>query len=270
MNRPTIFLNELSLSVDRDLDQQELLPYVLATLKTANEAKKIRHDLIVVGSLTEIAFGLGQVTLQSLLRGADYRDQWRSVKLLEQSSPYDPEDWVIPSELEEVRFEGQSGVAMLRAVTNKSAILSFALVEPWGLPRLVAQHLTVGDAIGEVLADIEVNNLADPRHIAEHSEFLRGVGADLSSSSIIFENEEFVLRMYFNDHDPPHFHVMEQHRPSVTIARFRIDTLDQLSQSSSLRPGLRRQITIWAENRKEALRACWNDCRLHRHPARMD
>lgn len=49
MRRPTIFLNELSLTADRELEPQELLPHVLATLKTARETRRLRRELIVVG-----------------------------------------------------------------------------------------------------------------------------------------------------------------------------------------------------------------------------
>ena len=84
MKTPTIFLNELSLTADRELEPQELLPHVLATLKTAREAKKLRRELIVVGGLAQVAFGVGSHTLPSLLRGADYREEWQSLKGLDQ------------------------------------------------------------------------------------------------------------------------------------------------------------------------------------------
>jgi hypothetical protein len=93
MKRPIIFLNELSLTADRELEPQELLPHVLATLKTARETKRLRRELIVVGGLADVAFGVGFHTLPSLLRGADYREEWQSLKGLEQSSPYGPDDW---------------------------------------------------------------------------------------------------------------------------------------------------------------------------------
>lgn len=74
-----------------------------------------------------MAFGAGFHTLPSLLRGADYREEWQSLKGLEQSSPYGQDDWAVPSELEEVLFRETPGVGLLRAVENKSAILSFCV-----------------------------------------------------------------------------------------------------------------------------------------------
>jgi hypothetical protein len=269
MKRPTIFVNELSRAADCQLDVQELRTQVLSALKTANEMRRVKRELIVVGALTELAFGRDGHTLQSILHGSDYRDEWRSIKKLEQSSPYGEDDWVMAGDLEEIRIEGQAGVGLLRAVTNGSAVLSFPSTATWMPSRLGVQRYELHESADEVWLEIEILNFADTVHVTEHLEFLISLGADLSASSIIHENDDFTLRMYFNDHDPPHFHVMEQHRPSETIARFRIDTLDQLTQSSSLRPGLRRQIVNWAENRRDDLMSCWHDCRQHRHPARI-
>jgi hypothetical protein len=269
MKRPTIFLNELSLTADRELEPQELLPHVLATLRAARETKRLRRDLIVVGGLAEVAFGVGFHTLPSLLRGADYREEWQSLKGLEQSSPYSQDDWAAPSEFEEVQFQGTCGVGLLRAMENKSAILSFAFREVWDNPNLQAVNLKMDETGSVVSRDIDVPNLATPEHVTAHERLIQELGTDPSSSSIIYESEDFVLRMYFNDHDPPHFHVMAQHDSSETLARFTINTLDQLTQSARLRPGLRRIVIDWAETRKDALMQCWRDCRQHHHPAKL-
>jgi hypothetical protein len=269
MKRPTIFLNELSLNADPELEPQELLPHVLATLKTARETRRIRRDLIVVGGLAEVAFGAGFHTLPSLLRGADYREEWQSLKGLEQSSPYSQDDWAAPSEFEEVHFQGLPGVGLLRAMENGSAILSFAFREVWNNPNLQAAHLKIDETDDIVSREIYVPNLAKPEHVTAHEQLIRELGTALSSSSIIYESDDFVLRIYFNDHDPPHFHVMAQHDSSETLARFTINTLDQLTQTARLRPGLRRMVIDWAETRKDALMQCWRDCRQHRHPARL-
>jgi len=270
MKTPTIFLNELSLAADRELDPQELLPHVLATLKTARETKRIRRELIVAGGLAGVVFGAGPHTFASVLQRADYREEWRSLKELDQTSPYGPDDWKAPSELQEVQFQGTTGIGFLRAFENKSAILSFAFRKVWESPILSAMHLTMEESDDVSSMDIDVPNLAKPEHVTIHEELIRELGIDQSSSSIIYEGEDFVLRMYFNDHDPPHFHVMAQNDSSETIARFTIKTLDQMAQSGKLRPALRRKVFDWAESRIDALMECWQVCRQHRHPSRIN
>jgi hypothetical protein len=235
MRTPTIFLNELSLTTDRELRSQELLPHVLATLSAAREAKKIRRDLDVVGGLAGVVFGDGFHTLASVLRGADYREEWRFLLELDQSSPYETDDWTNPGEIEEVRFRGTPGVGILRAFENGSLILSFAFRHVWDLPNLQAIHSRMDDTGIVVSNQVEIQNLAKTEHVAIHEGLIREIGIDLSCSSIIYEGEGFVLRIYFNDHDPPHFHVMARSNTSETLARFRIDTLDLLTQSGGFR-----------------------------------
>ncbi|MCL4841099.1 MAG: DUF4160 domain-containing protein [Bryobacteraceae bacterium] len=270
MRRPIIFLNEVSLTADRELAPQELLPHVLATLKVARDAKRLRRELIVVGGLVEVAFGAGFHSLSSLLRGADYREEWRSLKGLEQSSPYDQDEWLEPSDLEEVRVQEVPGVGLLRALENKSAILSFAFREVWESPYVLAVHARLDEVECVICREVEIPNLATPEHVTEHEMLIQELGTDLSASSIIYECDDFVLRIYFNDHNPPHFHVMTQQNPSETLARFRISNLDQLTQSGRLRPGLRRKVIEWAGSRQDALLQCWNQCSQYRHPARLE
>jgi hypothetical protein len=270
MKTPILFLNELSLTADRELDPQELLPHVLATLKTAREVKKLRRELIVAGGLAGVVFGTGPHTFASILRGADFREEWRFLKELDQTSPDGPDVWKAQGELQEVRFQGTAGIGFLHAIENKSAILSFAFRQVWESPILLVTHWKVDESDDVSSVDIDLPNLAKPEHVTIHEELIQTLAMDLSSSSIIYEGEDFVLRMYFNDHDPPHFHVMANNDSSETIARFGIKTLDQLAQSGRLRPALRRKVFDWAEGRKDALMGCWQECRKLRHPPRLD
>jgi hypothetical protein len=270
MKTPTLFLNELSLTADRELDPQELLPHVLATLTTARKAKKLRRELIVAGGLAGVVFGTGPHTFASILRGADYREEWRFLKELDQTSPDGPEDWKTQGKLQEVQFQGIAGIGLLQAIENKSAILSFAFRQAWESPIVLVTHWEVDESDDFSSMDKDLQNLAKPEHVTIHEEFIQTLAMDLSSSSIIYEGEDFVLRMYFNDHDPPHFHVMANNDSSETIARFEIKTLDQLAQSGRFRPALRRKVFDWAESRKDALMGCWQECRKLRHPPRLD
>ena len=59
------------------------------------------------------------------------------------------------------------------------------------------------------------------------------------------------VRMFFNDHDPPHFHVRYQgYRARVRIADGRI--ID-----GRLPPTARRLVEQWSELRREALMRNW-------------
>jgi hypothetical protein len=64
-----------------------------------------------------------------------------------------------------------------------------------------------------------------------------------------------VIAMYFDDHDPPHFHA----RHAGAQARIRIDTLEVLDSTLG-----RRQLRLavaWAELRQAALEEDWRRAR---------
>lgn len=249
---------------------QEILPCALATLRAARATKKLRPDLAVAGGLTTVQFGSGYHTFASILRGADYREEWQFLKSLEQTSPWGEGEMVPPDNGEEVRFQDRVGIGLLQAVRNQSAVLSFALNITWEVLFLAAKHSRLDDSANVVPVDVEIPNIAKLEHVTAHEDLIRNYGHDLSSSSVIFACQDFVIRMYFNDHPLPHFHVMSQEDSSQTLARFSIQTLDQMEQSGWLRPAIRKRIIEWASPQKAALMNCWDDCRRHRHPARLD
>ena len=126
----------------------------------------------------------GPTHLPSVFQRADYREEWRSLKELDQMSPYGPDDWKAPSELQEVQFQGTTGIGLLRAFENKSESLSFAFRKVWESPILLATHLTVDESDDVFSMDIDVPNLAKPEHVTIHKELIRELGIDQSSSSI--------------------------------------------------------------------------------------
>lgn len=73
-----------------------------------------------------------------------------------------------------------------------------------------------------------------------------------------------VILMYFNDHDPPHFHA----RYSGHAARVAIDPLAVLS--GSLPPRVLGLVAEWATLHCEELAANWVRLRRGRAPRRID
>ena len=73
-----------------------------------------------------------------------------------------------------------------------------------------------------------------------------------------------VIRMFFRDHAPPHFHV-EYSEHSAEIG---IETFDVLAGSLP-----RRTLALvleWAALHRPELRADWELCRHHRQPNRIE
>ena len=67
-----------------------------------------------------------------------------------------------------------------------------------------------------------------------------------------------VITMYFDEHDPPHFHVRyNEHRASVDIRTLNISV-------GSLPAKVRGLVVEWAELHKDELLSMWNSKDFHK------
>jgi hypothetical protein len=75
-----------------------------------------------------------------------------------------------------------------------------------------------------------------------------------------------VVKLYFGDHPPPHFHVYAGRvgRPGVKAARFSIDTGEMID--GGLPPASVATVTSWCRRHREALRADWQRAQSNLHP----
>lgn len=272
MTTAVVYLNDLCLLPGESLQAARLLRAVLQVIKVLQRAKQIRRDFAVDGATTllQAKFGIEAHSLSSILQGDDYREEWRFLKNLEQMSPYGARDAAhpLPATLD-VRYRGQTAIAMSWARANSTAVLSFPLGDDWTDAFISATLQELDDTSAVQECDIEVPNLAGPDHVEIHRELILNYGNELSHSSVVYEGDGFVVRIYFNDHNPPHFHVMESGNTARTIARLSISNLEPLEAQKSMSSTLRRRVIAWAEPQKEALMNCWNACMEHRSPARL-
>jgi hypothetical protein len=173
-----------------------------------------------------------------------------------------------PGDLQEVNCNGRRGIGLLWAKQNESLVASFALTAAWSVPRLAAQFREMGEN-GEITGtDIEIANLSNTSDVGTHSALIRDYGRSISASSLVHEGDGFAVRMFFNDHNPPHFHVMVSRESPETIARYDMRTLDILSGTP--RAVLRERIESWAITVQEQLLHNWQRCRTGQHPVVLD
>ncbi len=261
-----VFLNELSFVVEDYASLEQIRVPVLSTLAAISSAKRIRRDLIVAGNvrLSGVLVGDGTRSLGEVLQGNDYRDEWRLLYSLDQLSPWDAYPGSArPTEFQEVRFQGRVAVGMLWAKENESIVLSFAFSPSWESPFLHAQFLQMNDDMSIVDTEVQVANLSRIEHVTTHRDLIVNFGLVLATSSRVYVGDGFEIRMFFDDHDPPHFHVFGSDGGD-TVARYAIQTLDRLS--GELSPAIGRKVTQWAETRREDLMTCWYRCRRHQYP----
>jgi hypothetical protein len=247
-----------------------MLGPVLSTLTTVKATKNIRNDLVVAGNapISSVLLGDGNHFLAELLRGSDHREEWRFLQSLDQSSPWDAFPGTTnPGVLQEVLFDSKAATGMLWAKQNDSLVLSFAFNSNWSERLIQAQLREIDQHFNITSNPVEIRNLSSLEHVAVHQNVISDYGRDLSASSLVHEGNGFAIRMYFNDHPPAHFHVLEVNSPD-TLARYRIDTLDVLS--GRLPSTLRGRVTEWAHRRREDLMQCWHRVRSGQHPLVLD
>ena len=249
------------------MNAEEMLPHVLSTLAAVRGAKRIRDDILVAGhmSLSNLLLGDRGYSLAAILRGDAHKDEWRFLRSLEQSSPWDEYPHSTrPDAFQEVHFNGVPAVGMLWARQNDSMILSFAFHPNWGESHVSAQFREMNDAREIIPSEVQIPNLSTREHATVHRELITSYGRTVASSSLIYEGNGFVIRIWFNEHPLPHFHVLLRRDTSDSLASLAIDTLDILA--GDLPPAMRNKVKEWAESQKEILILSWERCKLGQHP----
>ncbi len=271
MKNCILFLNELSFAFDGVMPTAEILQRVLSTLATIRAAKKIRNDIAIVGQarLAEIVFDNGTHSLASVLRGDTHREEWRFLRGLDQASPWETySGHILADESQDLVYQGRIAVGMAWANRTGSPVVSFAFSPDWARDSVHGEFREMDETGNVISLNVSIPNLSNPEHAAVHRQIIKSYGGSVSSSSLVYEGVGFVIRMFFDDHDPPHFHVLLRKNASETLAKYAIETLDLMS--GSLSATLRRTVEQWARERKDALRENWSRCRGGEHPLSLD
>ena len=266
-----LFLNELSYSYDGERTSAQILPVLLSTLNAIKAAHRIRNDLVVAGSssISKISIGDGSHSVASLLSGNYYKEEWRFIRGLDQASPGTDAWNLAPLDpMREVTYGGRSTFGLLWAATKASMVFSLALAPDWEANIIAAQIEEIG--LDDEIADTPVNvpNASNPDHANDHRELIAKYGKDESASSIVYQDDDFVARIYFFDHNPPHFHVCSPGEPAETLATIAINSLDTLT--GKLTGRMQRSVRAWAQSHRAPLMENWNRCRTGAHPFQIE
>ncbi|QSS99757.1 DUF4160 domain-containing protein [Pontibacillus sp. ALD_SL1] len=73
------------------------------------------------------------------------------------------------------------------------------------------------------------------------------------------------IHLYYNDHDPPHFHV----NYSGLLTRIEIDTGEYVNDDSPLPRGKEKEVLKWLDIHKDDMMKAWNDCRHNQVPDKI-
>jgi len=153
---------------------------------------------------------------------------------------------------------------MLWARESGSLVVSLPLSPVWRANQVAAQLEEMGESGGIEILNITIANVSSPEHAIDHTHIIANYGMALSASSLIYQGNDFLGRMYFFDHNPPHFHVCSLSNPAKTLATFRMDTLDVLS--GNLSGKLKRVAKSWVSTHEAQLADNWSRCKNGQHP----
>jgi Domain of unknown function (DUF4160) len=264
VNRLVIFLNELSCLLENPIPPDRMLTCVLRTLETLRAVRGIRRDVLLASSqpITGVLLGDGTQSMGTILKGNLYKDEWRFISGLDQASPWAAYPGArMPGDLEGVSHRGRAAIGMTWANENDSAVFSFGHPPDWNGAFIPARFDEM-DYVGDIASiPIDIRNLSAPEHIDTHRAMMRNYGGDVSPSSLIYEADGFVVRMYSYDHNPPHFHVLLH---AGTQAKCVIGTLDILA--GDLPPGFLSEVRAWARIHRDALMRNWDRCQSGDRP----
>lgn len=267
MRTLVVFLNELSYACD-GLSTEEIRPHVLTCLTILRELRRLRGDVAVAGepAIHRIAFGGGIHTLGAVLNGNEYKEEWIQLKTWAQSSAEsDRINHVRIKGSATLTVDGQESIGVLCAFLKNSLCVSIASSPAWTESEVRG---TLAPAGGEDANQaVTVCNLSSPEHIGLHREFILNAGLAISPSSLVYEGYGFVIRMYFDDHDPPHIHVLERRDSAQSMAKIAIASRDTLE--GRFPSGLERTVKLWTIKHETELLDNWHRLRQRAHPLQI-
>lgn len=260
MKPPVVFLNELSCGFEK-VHPEKIPSCIDESVKALQAASKVRGDLVLgaVVSISDLLVGENHQPIAAINRTA-----LRYFMGLARSNPW---SHVIKNEtaglMAEVRHEDVLGVGLTWADKEKTVTVSFGHAAPWDHNEIPGVRYSIDTNGKDTYAPVNIPNLSVLAHVDTWRDLLRDQGFEESASSVIYRGDGFIVRMFLNDHEPPHVHVMPLDSYQ-TLGKLRLDTLEMLDKP--LPTDIGRAVTSWAAENKDELLRSWARCRSGKLP----
>ena len=260
-------MNESSLP-SSGLPQAELNAAVIRMIAALRKISALADELVfgAQAPITDAPLCENYQTLASLTSEID-RDWWRLFKSIDSRSPLRATPHSIPpAEYEEVRVSGARSEGAEWARANSSLVLSF----PWN--GEFRQHTLQGvlhklreDEVVE--EDLTIRQVSTTESVEHWREFIENYGLREAASSLIYQDARVQLRMYLNDHAPPHVHVFVPSEARRCVAKIRIDNAEFLK--SELSGEIAAYVVKLVAEHMQQLSRGWERCRAGQHPIQL-
>lgn len=240
---------------------------VMGLLHTIRDIAKIGRP-VVIGSeigLYDYTFTDGFLTMGSF---ASVDMEWqRFIKKLDHKSPFAKVPQCVSPSASSHRM-GDVQEACLWSVSNSSFTLSFPIIEKHKWAEIMVELCDCGDK-RHLPYKIYCRNFSVVEHVETWREAVLDFGYIESSTSAIYKSTEFTLKMYLNDHEPPHVHVYQGGGDRACVAKVRFDRVEVM-ESRKIDARVKRDVLAMLKSNRDALMRAWNKCRSGQLPNKIE
>lgn len=262
-----IFLNELSCRFE-DVQTGNMPIYILSSINALKAATIVRTDLVLGSSIPvpNLEFGEEKHLLAAVM--GSHRLEVRYLMTLARANPWPTIiQAAAPALTEEVRCRGETAFGLTWADKNDTVVLSFGYVPHWGATQVEAERYSIDNIGNESLMPITVPNISQQGDVKTWHDLLKNYGLQEAASSIIHRGDGFLVRMFLNDHEPPHVHIQPP-EGGRTLGKLRIDNLEMLDKV--LPTHIKNEVMSWVSANQTVLLQSWARCRDGHLPLLLD
>lgn len=259
-----VFFNEASTCLDdKNVSESRLresvIDFVKCIIKITTLNKTTR--ILYFHSLSELM--LGEKTLASLLNIPNAREYWDRLRYCYVNANVLYQDNL--EDIEASQYLELGGTACrggLMALLKDTMILSFNVSPQFLANEIIGKHYILES---DETTNVAINNVFDDNISDLLSDLIKEYGTPSNKSATIYNNENFIVQMYINDHNPPHIHVYSAGSRSNILARVNIRNFDLMEGSEKIQP-VRKELLAWVEDHQEELLSSWELCQNGGYP----
>lgn len=260
MAQPPLFLNDLSYPFEFS-DDDKIDRCVRQWMSVIYKAKSVA-DIVLVSSISTVNLRVTEnhLMLPSVVARIS-RDWWTFLRRVEQRSPFSNlEHSAEPNKKRHAVSSENEADAFRWCEANNGFLVSFESTLRWSEPEIELESCECGNGDHKGAKVERLRNISSQNHVDFWGEQLRSYAKSLANSTVVYEGDQYIVRLFYNDHPPAHVHVFANGGYDC-IGRVRIDVDPEVMEGSCLRGALRREVLKFIAQYRDQLLAGWLRCR---------
>ncbi|WP_448132899.1 DUF4160 domain-containing protein [Stenotrophomonas rhizophila] len=194
--------------------------------------------------------------------------EWcRFIKQIDQKSPFSEVPQCVPPIDTAHSVGGDAEEACFWAISNAAFTLSLPILAGAQEAKIVMDICACVDG-QHAPASVVCRNISNVSHVDVWKEQILDFGYKESSSSTVFEEVDFLLKMYLHDHEPPHIHVYQPGNDRLCVAKIRFDKVEVM-ESKGLDSRVKKAVIDLLVKQQDAFMRAWKRCRDGQLPNRI-